>query len=199
MNTPGPEPLTSMPFTASADDLDVLLDRPDVADMAVRSLYRKLADDPDLASECETTLRELHGKRSELARLVGLAALVERRHAQASSNDVSRPAEGSAVDDSSPTEIEPEATAVPVEAVEQTGRPTSTPSFSQQADAAPVVPVSQRQLDEFIAIVTAPSPPPRPRPDDRTFLLALATHVNIAYAIHGDLVREAIGKIPSQT
>jgi len=60
-------------------DLDALLEALDAADSAVREVYRKLADDPDLAPEHEGGLRELHATRSELARDAGLAALARWR------------------------------------------------------------------------------------------------------------------------
>ena len=49
------------------------------ADAAIRILYAELAMDPDLWSRCETALRELQSKRTELALQVGLAALRGRR------------------------------------------------------------------------------------------------------------------------
>jgi hypothetical protein len=44
----------------------------------VRGLYLKLADNPDLATECEAGLREIHAKSADLARRVGMAAWAER-------------------------------------------------------------------------------------------------------------------------
>src|SRR5579883_1632964 len=67
------------PDDVTTSDLDALLDALDKADAAVREIYRKLADDPDLASEHETALSDLHAKRRELAQRVGLAALAQRR------------------------------------------------------------------------------------------------------------------------
>ena len=52
-------------------DLASILQVLDAADTAVRDVYRKLADDPDLASEHETVLRELHSRRIELSRQAG--------------------------------------------------------------------------------------------------------------------------------
>jgi hypothetical protein len=67
----------------SGTDLDAPLEALDEADNAVRALYLKLAEDPDLAPEHEGVLRELHAKRAELAHRVGLAALAEWRAAHA--------------------------------------------------------------------------------------------------------------------
>ncbi len=41
-----------------APDLDALLEALDSADTAVREIYRKIADDPDLADEYEAGLRD---------------------------------------------------------------------------------------------------------------------------------------------
>jgi predicted Zn-dependent protease len=64
---------------AAIDDLDGLLHALDEADAALRALYRQLADNPDLASENESKLRELHAKRLDLAQRVGLAVLARKR------------------------------------------------------------------------------------------------------------------------
>jgi hypothetical protein len=63
-------------------DLDALLEALDVADAAVRALYLKLADNPDLAPEYGPGLRELQRKRVELAQQVGVAALAQWREAR---------------------------------------------------------------------------------------------------------------------
>jgi hypothetical protein len=60
-------------------DLDARLDALDAADTAVREIYRRLAMNPDLAPEHEVEMEELHAKRTELARQVGMAALTQRR------------------------------------------------------------------------------------------------------------------------
>jgi hypothetical protein len=67
-------------------DLNALLEALDTADTALREVYRKLADDPDLAPEHESVLRELHARRLELSRHVGVAALAEWRGARAPSD-----------------------------------------------------------------------------------------------------------------
>jgi len=67
---------------SASGDLDGLLEALDEADAALRALYRQLADDPDLAGENEPKLKELHGKRLDLAQRVGLAALARRRVSQ---------------------------------------------------------------------------------------------------------------------
>jgi len=64
---------------AAIDDLDGLLHALDEADAAVRALYRQLAENPDLAGENESKLKELHAKRLDLAQRVGLATLARRR------------------------------------------------------------------------------------------------------------------------
>src|SRR5579863_3547564 len=63
----------------ATSDLAALLAALDQADAAVRALYLRLAEDPDLAAEYEAGLRELHSTRAELARQVGLAALSDWR------------------------------------------------------------------------------------------------------------------------
>jgi hypothetical protein len=62
----------------------------DEADADLRALYHQLAEDPDLASEREAQLRDLHAQRLDLAQRVGLAALASRR---ASSKAAEYPAE----------------------------------------------------------------------------------------------------------
>jgi hypothetical protein len=62
-----------------APDLDALLAQLDEADAAVRAIYGELAADPDLAGEYEPRLKELHARRLDLARRVGLASLARRR------------------------------------------------------------------------------------------------------------------------
>jgi hypothetical protein len=64
---------------AASDDLDGLLHALDETDAALRALYRQLAENPDLASENESKLKELHAKRLDLAQRVGLAMLARRR------------------------------------------------------------------------------------------------------------------------
>ena len=67
------------PTSAESDRVDGLLDALDEVDGALRTLYRQLAGDPDLASEYEPRLKELHAKRLDLAQRVGLAILAQRR------------------------------------------------------------------------------------------------------------------------
>jgi hypothetical protein len=64
-----------------SSDPAALLDALDVADDALRETYLQLARDPDRASELEPALRELHGRRLELAQRLGLAILAQRRRA----------------------------------------------------------------------------------------------------------------------
>jgi hypothetical protein len=71
-----------MTTTSQPAGLGTLLEMLDQADAAVRTLYRQLADNPDLATEYDTGLRELHRKRLELAQQVGVAALAEWRAAR---------------------------------------------------------------------------------------------------------------------
>ena len=73
-------------------DLDSLLDALGAADSAVREIYRTLAEDPDLAAEHESELRDAHAKRSDLARQVGVAALAQRRASRATAEKVETPA-----------------------------------------------------------------------------------------------------------
>ena len=61
------------------DDLEGLLRTLDEADIALRALYRHLADDPDRATEYEPKLRDVHSRRIELAQRVGLVVLARRR------------------------------------------------------------------------------------------------------------------------
>ena len=60
--------------------------------------------------------------------------------------------------------------------------PTPPQSASAASSVVPPPPVSERQLEDFKASFGAPPSTPRvvPRADDRTLLLALATHVDIA-------------------
>jgi hypothetical protein len=169
-----------MPSTIqpSTSDLDALLDLLDRADSAVRALYAQLADNPDLASDYEAGLRELHRKRAELAHQVGLASLRGWRESRASrleGSDASEQARPLPVDPPATTladssSVEPEAPP-PVQGV-----PVSEPSVEIPA------PVSARQLEEFRAAFAAPASTPRVTAamSDRTLLLALADHVNIA-------------------
>ena len=73
------EPRPWIPTSAESDRVDGLLDALDEVDGALRTLYRQLAGDPDLASEYEPRLKELHAKRLDLAQRVGLAILAQRR------------------------------------------------------------------------------------------------------------------------
>jgi hypothetical protein len=163
------------PVTTDLADLLVALDG---ADAAVRALYLKLADNPDLASECEAGLRELHTKRIELARRVGMAALGEWRASRKTKAE-QQPA---------PPPSEPEAVPVPPRelvprSIEAAAAIPAIPRPARDAPVdAPPAPVSARQLEEFVASFGTPPSTPRvvPRPDDRTLLLALATHVEIA-------------------
>lgn len=66
-----------------SDDLEPLLNELDQADAALRAMYRKLVDEPDLANDCTSALTELRAKRLDLARQVGLRVLAHRRKALA--------------------------------------------------------------------------------------------------------------------
>jgi hypothetical protein len=68
-----------MPSIIPTASIDNLLEALDAADTAVRDIYRALADDPDLAPARDAELRDLHLKRAELARQVGMAALAQWR------------------------------------------------------------------------------------------------------------------------
>jgi len=69
--------------TAPSDDLDKLLGALDEADNALRALYRRLSEDPDLARDLQAGVADLHAQRLDLAQRVGLAALARRRAAAA--------------------------------------------------------------------------------------------------------------------
>jgi hypothetical protein len=62
-----------------SNDLEGQLRALDEADAELRALYRQLAKDPDLASESERQLKDLHARRLDLAQRVGLATLASRR------------------------------------------------------------------------------------------------------------------------
>jgi len=112
-------------------DLDGLLESLDEADAALRVLYRKLADNPDLASEFETRLRELHANRLDLAQQVGLATLAARR----TSAEIAQPEEVPAVLETSSRIAEGVGAAA--QAVVQQGPPPglSAPSAPPASDA----------------------------------------------------------------
>src|SRR5258708_15622862 len=76
----------------ASDDLDALLHARDEADAALRAMYGMLADDPDRASECEPKLKELHGRRLDLAKRVGLGVLAGRRASARDNEALSAPA-----------------------------------------------------------------------------------------------------------
>jgi hypothetical protein len=126
----------------ASDDLDALLHALDEADAAVRALYRKLVDDPDLASECEPKLKELHGRRLDLAQRVGLGVLARRR--------------ASAQDNEAPTEPMPAASA-PVPVREQTNgavvEPESRPRPESEESAPASAPASDLQVAEWKSTV----------------------------------------------
>jgi hypothetical protein len=171
-----------MTTPCTTTDFDALLEALDVADAAVRALYVKLADNPDLAPECETELRELQRKRVELAHQVGVAALMQWRtsrgaHRTSPEADATvQPAPPLSEPDVEPAlEVTREAPSV------ETSVLVPTPLSPATESAAAPVPVSAQQLDEFKAAFLSPATPPRvvPRTDDRTILLALAAHVTI--------------------
>jgi hypothetical protein len=120
----------------------------------VRALYRKLAGDPDLAPEFETTLRELHRKRSELAHQVGLAALGERRRGRPSAEDVSHPCDQPIVAASPPADVDAEASAPMVEAPETDDMSSTSiaeepsPSIDKVDAESPAVPVSVERPED---------------------------------------------------
>jgi hypothetical protein len=131
-----------MPTAGS--DLDSLLDALDNADRAVREVYRKLADDPDLATEHETVLRELHAKRTELSRRVGMAALAEWRAARSAVQPVA--------DDSTGTTAADQSTAESIVEREATGVVAPTPS---EPEPLPQPPGTDAPASESLV-----SPPP---------------------------------------
>jgi hypothetical protein len=122
--------------TGTNDDLDGILHALDEADAAVRAMYRQLAGDPDLAGECEPKLKELHGRRLDLAQRVGLVVLARRRasaHVEEAPTEptpaVAEPvvagANGATVEPESKPEPEPEPTS-------DDGPPASVPANGAQ-------------------------------------------------------------------
>jgi hypothetical protein len=168
----------------TASDLDTLLEALDRADTAVRALYRQLADNPDLAAEYDTGLRELQRKRLELAHQVGVAALAEWRASHRAPE--SSLEESATLDLRASRQAEPQpapsppslAETAPVEAPTSAPAPPSSAGTPSEAPA----PVSARQLEEFKAAFGAPASAPSvaPRKDDRSLLQALANHVKVA-------------------
>jgi hypothetical protein len=65
------------------EDVIVLLALLDEADLALRGLYRALADDPDLAFGHEARLHDLRARRKELAERIGLSMLAQHRASNA--------------------------------------------------------------------------------------------------------------------
>ena len=116
------------------DDLEVVLDALVEADELLRALYRQLAENPDLASEHEIKLKELHAKRRDLAQQVGLATLARIR---ASADAV--PAEQAA-------------TAAP-KAADDSGPVIATALESAQDENPPSPPASEAQLAQWRSTV----------------------------------------------
>ncbi len=157
------------------------------ADAAIRILYAELAKDPDLWSRCETAVRELQSKRTELALQVGLAALRDRRaQRMAPESPPSQTTPTAELSSDAPHQDPDPATTLVSEpplpvATTRASRLPPPPPSNALAEVPPA-PVSAQRLAEFIAGLNTPASAPRvaPRPDDRTLLLALAAHVNIA-------------------
>jgi hypothetical protein len=167
-------------MASGGNDLDALLADLDQADTAVRSLYRQLADDPDLASEYEAALRDLQRKRLDLAQQVGVAALAEWRSSR-------RVVETSLAGTLATPAVKPDnerdtngvASTAPIPAASPAPPAESIPELVQPSEPAPAVPpastssppASDAQLAEWKRAVqvkrlgatpTPPSPPQRP-------------------------------------
>jgi hypothetical protein len=145
-------------------DLDGLLEALDAADDAVRRIYRKLADDPDLAVEHETVLRELHRRRTELSRQVGMVALAGWRAARTVV----------AGEDAAATSIVEPVTPAPPDAAETNGVLTATmceslpppapvpaapDSAAPSVFAAPVIPTPHASTPDLPSPLSAPISP----------------------------------------
>ena len=138
-STPKP-PTISQP----SGDLERSLAALDEADTAIRAIYAELTEDPDLAPQHEAALRELHTRRSDLARQVGMAALRDRRASRAVRDSV------------------PSATPPPAEASSEASSPERASPLAYEA-SVPVAPAPP-------SLVPPPPPssapaevPPRPR------------------------------------
>ncbi len=142
---------------------DALVADLDVVDRSVRDLYRRLADDPDLAAQHEAVLRELHAKRTELSHQVGMAALARWRAARVvlettategpSADAAEPPATGVA---SEALIAEPPATHAEEPAVEATPPATAAPPPIEPAPVPiPPAPASDAQLAAFKSVVQA--------------------------------------------
>ncbi len=108
--------------------IDELLETLAGVDESLRAIYLQLADDPDRASELESQRTELHTRRLQLAQLVGLAALAQRRGPIATpalvedrASDPVPPASGLVTTDAEASAIE--------------GAPPSTPAAQPATDA----------------------------------------------------------------
>jgi hypothetical protein len=125
----------------SVPELAACLADLDGADLAVRALYRQLAENPDQAPEYDVALRELLAKRLELARSAGLATLAIWRASM--SNDIGESASSRAerVEESKP------------EAAGQLTTPTASPALHASGTVA-----EDAMVDETQA-VSLPAPP----------------------------------------
>ena len=111
-------------------------------------VYLKLADDPDLASEHETVLRELHSRRIELSRQAGMAALAQWRASRSAGETMT--ADDSTTATAAPPTPEPEVASetdgMPVGASEPelpaSAAPEPLVASASPVVAAPVVPLS---------------------------------------------------------
>jgi hypothetical protein len=152
--------LTAMPSILPTASIDSLLEALDAADTAVRNIYRALADDPDLAPARDAELRDLHSKRVELSRRIGMAALTEWRAVRAAVQPVANNSTETASPDQSTTEValDREATGVvactPSELEPHPGAtdpPASAPLASPAPSSAPLPPepASNAQLAQW--------------------------------------------------
>jgi len=178
-------PAPAMTSTSQPADLGALLEMLDQADTAVRALYRQLVHNPDLASDYEPGLRELHRKRLELAHQVGVAALAEWRAAPVDRRSSLEESGTLELRGALPSDPEPGPAVPALAEPASVEKPPSSPAPSSPVTDRPVevpAPVSARQLEEFKAAFSAPAstPPVVPRKDDRSLLQALSNHVNVA-------------------
>jgi len=133
-------------------ELDACLADLDRADLAVRALYRNLADNPDRAPEYDEGLRELLAKRLELARSAGLAALAAWRASTASADAASTSIDTTASADPLPSPAggpEPETAALTPPTSEPEDAHAVAATNADPSPLAPPPPASDAQLAQW--------------------------------------------------
>jgi hypothetical protein len=167
-----------MPSTTppGSPGLDPLLEALDAADRALRELHTSLAEDPDRGVDVETTIGELHAKRGELARRVGLATLERWRAARIAPVDEPQRTDASVLP-VAPDAAEAAQPAQPARDDPQADTPATPPSTIETfehkttpvADAVPRPPASDAQIAAFktavesrsLGTTLAPAPSPQ--------------------------------------